>query len=573
MAEASTKVGLDERARDLIAHGDQLFSDRLPLLSLFQEIADHMYPERADFTVLRPMGLDFASILSTSFPVLCRRDLGNIFGSMLRPSDKEWAHASILRDDKLDDQGKKWLEHSNAIQRRAMYDPASQFVRATKEGDNDFSAFGQCVLSAEMARSRDRLLYRDWHLRDVVWSEDVDGAIGHVHRKWKPSYRDAVSLFRNSPHATLHPKMIEMGTDSKKKWTKCEIRHIRVPMEDWEPPTGKRNPDMPWVLKFIDVDNQHIIEEVPTHNRYYIIPRWLTVSGFQYAYSPAAVAALPDARLIQAMTLTMQEMGEKAVSPPMVTPGDVIRSDVNIFAGGITTYDAEYDERLGEVLRPINMGNQGGFNFGMELRNDVKEMIKEAFYLNKIALPQIGKEMTAFEVGQRVTEYVRQALPLFEPMETEYNGALCEATFDLMFRNGAFGSYKDIPQSVRGQDIQFKFESPLHSLLEQQKVSAFQNSRALIAEAMAVDHGAVNILDWRKALRDALEGGGTPAGWMRSDGAMVDLDKLAAQQAQMQQVLQTMSSGADVAKKIGDAGQSLQGIPGGARAQVGQQGI
>lgn len=563
---------IEERCKDLLAAGDKLFSDSMPMLSLWQEINDHFYPERADYTVLRPMGMDFASILSTSYPVLCRRDLGNLFSTMLRPSDKEWAHASILRDDKLDDQGKKWLEYSNTIQRRAMYDPASQFVRATKEGDNDFATIGQCVLSLEMAKSRDRLLYRGWHPRDVRWAETYDGTIGPVHRKWKPYKRDVVSLFKDSKSAQLHSKMIEDGTDSKKKWTRCEIRHIRLPMEDWDAPAGKRKPDMPWVSIFIDVDNQHVIEEVPTYNRYYIIPRWLTVSGFQYAYSPAAVAAIPDARLIQAMTLTMQEMGEKAVSPPMVTPGDVIRSDVNIFAGGITTYDAEYDERLGEVLRPLPMGSQN-YNFGMELRNDVKEMIKEAFYLNKISLPEIGKEMTAFEVGQRVTEYVRQALPLFEPMETEYNGALCEATFDLMFRNGAFGSYKDIPQSVRGQDIQFKFESPLHSLLEQQKVSAFTNSKALIAEAMAADPGSVNMLDWRKALRDALEGGGTPAAWLRSDGAMVDMDKVAKQQQQMQQMLQTMQQGATVAKGIGDAAQSLQGVPGGAKAQVGMQGM
>jgi hypothetical protein len=50
----------------------------------------------------------------------------------------------------------------------------------------------------------------------------------------------------------------------------------------------------------------------------YVIPRWQTVSGSQYAYSPATVAALPDARLIQAMTLTFFEAGEKATNPPMV---------------------------------------------------------------------------------------------------------------------------------------------------------------------------------------------------------------------------------------------------------------
>jgi hypothetical protein len=34
--------------------------------------------------------------------------------------------------------------------------------------------------------------------------------------------------------------------------------------------------------------------------------------------------------------------------------------------------------------------------------------------------------MTAYEVGQRVQEYIRNALPIFEPMEMEYNAALCD---------------------------------------------------------------------------------------------------------------------------------------------------
>jgi hypothetical protein len=40
--------------------------------------------------------------------------------------------------------------------------------------------------------------------------------------------------------------------------------------------------------------------------------------------------------------------------------------------------------------------------------------------------------MTAYEVGQRIQEYIRGALPLFEPMEMEYNGALCERTFEIL---------------------------------------------------------------------------------------------------------------------------------------------
>ena len=37
------------------------------------------------------------------------------------------------------------------------------------------------------------------------------------------------------------------------------------------------------------------MKAVPIRGRHYIVPRWQTVSGSQFAYSPGTVAALPDA--------------------------------------------------------------------------------------------------------------------------------------------------------------------------------------------------------------------------------------------------------------------------------------
>ena len=48
----------------------------------------------------------------------------------------------------------------------------------------------------------------------------------------------------------------------------------------------------------------------------YVIPRWQTISGSQYAVSPAAVCALPDARLLQSMALILLEAGESRLTRP-----------------------------------------------------------------------------------------------------------------------------------------------------------------------------------------------------------------------------------------------------------------
>ena len=61
----------------LIARGDHLFSTKAALDSRNQELADHFYPERADFTVTRDIGEDWADHLMTGYPSMVRRDLGN----------------------------------------------------------------------------------------------------------------------------------------------------------------------------------------------------------------------------------------------------------------------------------------------------------------------------------------------------------------------------------------------------------------------------------------------------------------------------------------------------------------
>src|SRR5690606_1738166 len=98
-----------EDCNTLLEHGNVLFSKRLPILTLWQHIGDHFYPERAEFTITRSLGDEFADHLYDSYPLIVRRELGD-FLSTLRRRDHEWFEIAISRDDRLDDAGRKWLE-------------------------------------------------------------------------------------------------------------------------------------------------------------------------------------------------------------------------------------------------------------------------------------------------------------------------------------------------------------------------------------------------------------------------------------------------------------------------------
>ena len=528
---------------------DSIKTKRSAILPFWQELAEQFHPFRAQFTRQLYLSEQFMDIQLTSYPMIVARELHNTFGTMLRPRDQQWFNMTTDRPSRLDRQGRMWLQYATGVQWRAMYDRKAMLSRATKEGDQDFVTFGQCALTRDTDRVNQRLLYRAWHLKDTFWCEAPDGSIGEVYREWKPS---AINLVKQFPK-TAGDKLKKAAQDDPYREIDC--LHVVIPGQDYDrvPEAGKAAPAKyrtPWVSIYLDTQNNTVLEEVATYSRGYIIPRWQTVSGSQWAYSPAAVAGLPDARLLQAMTLTLMEAGEVTVRPPLIATKEAVRSDLAIYAGGVTWVDAEYDERLGEALRPLMMTQGSGLTAGAELMKDAREKLAEAFYINKLSLPPPEHDMTAYETGQRIQEWIRQALPLFEPVEAEYNAALCEDTFEALMREGAFGPYQAIPQSLRGAEIRFEFESPLHQAQERKKGQLLLQAVQLIGQAAQLDPNTVAEFDAATALRDALNGVGSPATWLRDPDQVTQI-------VQQKQAEQAAALGTQQIANAGQAAQSL----------------
>lgn len=534
--------------------GEEQFTKRLSLMTLWQEIAENFFPERADFTINRSLGSDFGAGMMTSYPMICRRDLADQVGQMLRSG--EWFEMAPVDVSREDNDGKEWLQWAATVQRRAMYDRVAQFTRAAKMADNDFSTFGQAVLSVELNHAEAALLYRSYHLRDVTWCENDTGEIGAVFRKWKPTARDLVRLYPSTVHQTVKENAARKPYDE----VPCMHMVIEADMYDGDSvgphaPKRTRNTAQPRYLITYDHTTQTVLEAVPIWGKHYIIPRWEKPGHTQFAYSPATIAALADARLIQAMTLTLLEAGEKITNPPMIATQEAVRSDIDIAPGGITWVDIEYDERLGSALRPITTDAKG-MPIGVDMQRDSRLMINNAFFLNKIAPPLISKDprMTAFQAGQIIQQWIREALPLFEPMEHEYSGQICEESFGLLQRSNAFGDMRNLPSSLQGAKLEFRFKSPLHDVIEQQKGQKFLEMKQLLAEAVALDPACAYLPDTVVALRDALHGIGVPARWQRNESTYDEMIRKAQAQQAASQLLERMKTGSEAAANLAAAG-------------------
>ncbi len=505
-----------------------MFATQRPMLSLYQTIADHFYPERADFTITRNVGSEIADLIIDSYPVLARRDLGNSFSAMLR--DGHWY--DMVAED-TNHMGNMWMEWATQRLMKLQKRRDSNFVRATKEGDHDYAAFGQLVMSIEINKQRNGLLYRAWHLRDCAWFEDETGQVAGVSRKWKPKLHEALQYFGEDK---VHPKMLERKMDEPFKDT--EFRHLILPAHMYG--DDEIESKYPYVSLWLDVANEHMVEEQGLFHKHYAVPRFQTIAGSAYAYSPATIASLPNARLLQAMTHTLLEAGERYARPPLLATMKAIRSDVDLSSDGITWVDDEYDQRTGAALAPLRM-DKGGFPYGADMRQGVTEILASTFYLDKLSLPDISRDMTAYEVADRMKQYRRENLPLFAPIESEYNGQLCEQSFQLALQAGLLGSPYDIPKSLQGADVEFKFQSPLTESETEKKANQYQQVSRMLAESVELDPGLRHNINLDVAFRDAVDGTGAPERWL------ADIEQVAQgrQQDMMQQAAAlAMESGA-----------------------------
>ena len=310
---------------------------------------------------------------------------------------------------------------------------------------------------------------------------------------------------------------------------------------------------LPFVMCYIDADNGRMLAEIPSPDFIFVVPRWQTLPGLQYAVSPATSIALPDGRLSQSMALMIMEAGEKAIDPPMAADSEVFR-EFNIQAGAMTWADLQGDRKISDVFQtiPINADMRTAF----AMRADLREMLAKAFFIDKLNLPQVGPEMTATEVRARLEEHVRQLLPLFEPMEHEYNARILDKTFFRMRAMNKF-STAQMPDDLSGAEISWGFRNPLQEASTRILVQQFREAIDVETGAQQVGVGVART-DFALARDDAVRGIGLPAKWRRNDRDMAAEGEAKAKEAMVAKATQEASTLAQIGQQAGDAAQSMQ---------------
>ena len=110
---------------------------------------------------------------------------------------------------------------------------------------------------------------------------------------------------------------------------------------------------------------------------------------------------------------------------------------------------------------------------------------------------------------------------------------------------------KDIPRELQGEDVHFRFVSPLHEAIERKDASTFLESKELITAAIEMgEESAIANIDVGSQLRAALEGIGVDQKHLRTED---EVEAMIAQAQEMQEAQQA----AEIAKTAGAGARDL----------------
>lgn len=505
----------------------------------WQELADYMLPRKADITKKRTQGDKRTDLIFDGTAIHAVELLASSLHGMLTSPSTPW-FSMRYRNPGLqrNDAANEWLEV--CMDQMYQHFNRSNFQQEVHELYYDLVVFGTAAIYVD--GDKDGLRFAARHIAEICISEDAEGRVDTVYRKFKMTARAMAQRFGPEALPTAVLKDVE-----KEPYNEHEIVHAIYPRLEAK---GRAAKNKPVASVYYHKATKHLLSESGFDEFPFMVPRFVKDSVSTYGRSPS-MTALPDVKMLNKMSETTIRAAQKQVDPPLMAPDDGFMLPIRTTPGSLNFYRAGTRDRL-EPLQ-IGANNPLGLNMEEQRRN----AIRQAFYVDQLLLSQ-GQTMTATEVLQRNEEKMRLLGPVLGRLQSELLQPLISRSFALLLRAGLL---PPAPEELQGQDIDIEYVSPL---AKAQKLTDLQSMLRGFEVMMQVAEIApvMDYLDTDRLVQYLVEVTGIPARVIRSDDEVKKIRRqqaqAQAQQAQMQQQMMESEQAKNIAPLLKAAGSIQQ---------------
>lgn len=526
------------KAEQYLQRLESLESDRRNWDTHWQEIAEVIFPRRADFTQSVTRGQRKGLRIVDSTAVVANELLGaGLHGMLTNPASK-WFKLRLTDSELMKDNDViSWLEE---IERRiyvALNAPEAQFSSHIHELYLDMTAFGTGGMFIGEDPKSGELNFSTKHLKEIYLAEDMSGFIDTVYRKFEYTARQISQRWgiENSGED------VQKAIDSGKLDATFEVLHCVQPRLDFEHGSKQRK-DLPIASVYILTKGKHILEQGGFEEMPYVAPRWAKVSGETYGRGPG-VSTLPDVKMLQEMAKTILKAAQKIVDPPLMVPDDGALNPVKTVPGGLN-----FRRSGSDPITPLQTG--GNIPIGLEMLQDVRSRIRSAFYIDQLQMQQ-GPQMTATEVLQRQEEKLRLMGPVLGRLQSELLGPMVTRVFGLLMRRGKF---PPAPEILADAEYDIEYVSPLARAQKQTDANGLLRVFEIASPIIQMQPETAQVINGEDTIRWLGDMFGVPTSLLKSAEEMAQLKQQQAEQQQLQQGLDSAQQGAEVLDTVSKMG-------------------
>lgn len=515
--------------------------------SHWQEIGQVISPRKIDFVGLQTPGNKRMSQIYDSTGIHANELLAaGLHGLATNPSMQWFSLRMVAHRVATEDGGSGDINQHDTVQKylsdveetmwQRIYQPGSNFTTSLHEFYLDLGSFGTAILYIGQ-RDDGGLLFESRSLAECVIAENSEGRVDTVFRKTSYTVRQMMQMAKSKKNPdgwNVSARVREMFLNQKLDEPVIVI-HAVYPRSDREP-DKKDAANMPWASCYFEHEGCHQLEMSGYPEFPYLVARWSKYAGEVYGRSPG-MTALPDVKMLQAMTLTVIKAAQKIVDPPMWLRDDGVVGQTRTIPGGINYFRGNPHD--GVMLMPVS---GQALPITMELLQDVRTRILRTFFADMLQMPEKAN-VTATEYMQRVSERMRLLGPLIGRLESEALGPMVERIFGILTRATLL---PPAPQEIQGQEFTVEYVSPIATAQKQQAINGIMQALQVLAPLGPELAGQViqQRVDPMKLIEYAWD-------LFNCDPDLLkDKEAVAAQGAQMQAVQQLQSAGLPVGKLV-----------------------
>ncbi len=511
----------------------------------WQELADYMLPRKADITKQRTQGDKRTELIFDSTALHSVELLASSLHGMLTSPSTPWFSLQY-RDSGLqsNDAANEWLESCSSQMYKALQ--RSNFQQEIHELYYDLVVFGTASIFIEYENENDTLRFSARHIAEICISENMNDKVDTVFRKFKMTARQIVQRFGEDSL----PDRVKKDSQND-PYVEHEIIHVVQPRAEAK---GKFAKDKPFASIYYHLDSKVLLSESGFDSMPFCVPRMNKDSVSIWGRSPA-MNALPDTKMLNKMSEVTIRAAQKQIDPPLMVPDDGFILPVRTTPGALNFYRTGTRDRL----EPLQVGANNPLGLNMEEQR--RQAIREAFYVDQLITPQSGPRMTATQTLQLAEERMRILGPVLGRLQAELLQPLISRTFELLLRNRQL---PEAPEMLQGQNIDIEYVSPL---AKAQKLTDLQSTMRGLEVMMQMGEIAPvgDYIDTDGLIKYIAEVTGMPAKILRSEEEVAELQEQkqaqAAQQAQQQDQMveaQNVQAAAPMMKVLAQAEQASE---------------